>query len=141
MNAVYACEIEFIKALHFATLRKVIAWRVSDDDVDDMFTAYVGEQAITIEILYLPNESGAERLMYRVVGLGVWLRFAAGTEGFGYVGDMLSKSIDGWSAGQDAAIDAIVKATDAVCSLTKSSGSSTTVHSCQPTQPATNENH
>ena len=113
----FEAELEFIEALHRATMQKLVTWSIAGDDDTETFVGRVADQEISVELLSLPDERGAERLMYRVVGLKLWLRFSVGTEGYGLISDMLAETIHGWDAGRAGGLKRLAKATELVRSL------------------------
>jgi hypothetical protein len=113
----FAAELDFVRALHNATMQKLVAWSIADNADREIFVALVADQEVTVELLSLPDKYGAERLMYRVNGLKVQFCFSVGTEGYGLISDMLSETIHGWSTGRAAAQKSLAKATELVRSL------------------------
>jgi hypothetical protein len=53
--------LAFVSALLGATRSGALTWRISANDDRDLFEAFVDDESISVEILYLPALSGSER--------------------------------------------------------------------------------
>lgn len=121
MTDIASAEMEFLRVLHQATMQKAISWSIVDDDEHDLFVAAIDEDKITIELLYLPDPNGAERLLVRLVGLKTWLNYAVGTDGYNLIMEMLSETIFGWRQGRVGALKSLAKATARIRAFCNSS--------------------
>lgn len=91
MLSLHAAKLAFIKALHSATLREAIKWRiVADAPYKDIWRAEIDGDVLEVERLALPGFDGVEPIMYRIMGLQTWLCCCAGTEGYNLVLEMLA---------------------------------------------------
>ncbi len=112
-------QIEFLEALHEASRRNVITWRIVEDDERDAFAATVDGETLEVELLYVPGASGSgsERGFVRMSGLKTYFTYAVGTRGYAIVMSMLSLHIFGWAEGTAGGLKSLARATARVRAL------------------------
>lgn len=112
-------QLRFLSALHEATRRGAIRWRLVDDDDRDIYRAAIKEAHVDIEFVYVMVAGGecAERYVARVSGLGSYFQVAIGTEGYETIESMLCLQVFGWEEGHAGALKALDRATSRVVAL------------------------
>ena len=113
-------EMTFIKALHEATERKLVAWvRHLDDDDREIFHPVADGERVEVELIYFPVATGGvhERVLARVSGLKTYFSVAVGTDAYDVILSMLSMNVFGWQEGRRGALSQLRRATERVSRL------------------------
>ena len=112
-------QIEFLEALHEASHRNLLQWRIVEDDDRDAFVATFDDQQLEVELLYTAAESGrgAEQHLLRLTGLKTYITCSIGTRAYDIVVSMLSHHILGWAEGRAGGIKSLARATQKIRAL------------------------
>lgn len=90
MASLQTKELEFIRALHNATLRSALEWRLGWDPEGNEWDATIDGDALSIKRFTLPDVNGVQPFMFRVTNNKTWFCCCAGTEGYSLILEMLS---------------------------------------------------
>ena len=116
-------ELRLMAALRDATQRGAVRWlRDTDDPERDVYRAAVGAEPVEVEFVYVAVGDGrsAERLVVRVIGLGVYFQAAIGTPVYRAAEEMLALQVFGWEEGTAGHRRALARATARVEALAAS---------------------
>lgn len=93
-------DIDILELLLEATKRETIQWRINLEDPNlELFEGDLGDDAFEIEIIHMRRASNdaTEKALARIQGRKIYQTYAAGTQGFMLLCEILSESRSPWN--------------------------------------------
>lgn len=104
-------DIEILKLLLEATRKKMMVWKIIENDESDLFSSVIGIDSFEIELINLirAEKSICEKALARIQGRKIYQTYAIGTEGYELLLLILRENILGWKDGSEGANGELIK--------------------------------